>query len=156
MGTTNKAWPQEHSDELVRLLQLSELSFAEIAEQMNADLGTNYSRDAVLGRAWRMNHCKARPPVSPEMQAQRKQARITRGAAKRKAERWAAKPWLANRAECATEKKRIRAQFAASGTPKTSRAYRMHLPKIPEMTKTELRAMLTNAVQNTAAMEVVQ
>lgn len=37
--------------------------------------------------------------------------------------------------------------------PKTSAAYRNHLPIMPDMTKTELRAMLATAVANTAAME---
>jgi len=37
--------------------------------------------------------------------------------------------------------------------PKTSAAYRNHLPIMPDMSKAELRAMLAAAVANTASME---
>lgn len=45
-----------------------------------------------------------------------------------------------------------REQFRASGANVYSAAYRKHLPHIPEMTKGELRAMLAQAVANTARM----
>jgi hypothetical protein len=40
-----------------------------------------------------------------------------------------------------------------SATSKTSKAYRLALPPIGEMTKAQLRAMLSEAVENTAAMQ---
>lgn len=43
------------------------------------------------------------------------------------------------------------AQFRANGTSLYSAAFRKHLPRV-QMTKAELRAMLTLAVQNTAAL----
>jgi len=53
--------------------------------------------------------------------------------------------------------KELTATHKAAGLPpvtKTSAAYRNQLPGIGERTKTELRAMLTEAVRNTAEMSV--
>jgi hypothetical protein len=40
----------------------------------------------------------------------------------------------------------------AVGTSKTAPIYRNQLPRLPEMSRNELRAMLTQAVRNTAEM----
>ena len=72
---------------------------------------------------------------------------------KKRALRWAIKPWLADRAEerekREAEKKIVRQRFIAGGMTKTSPAYRKHLPKLSEMSKSDLRAMLKAAVENT-------
>jgi hypothetical protein len=49
-------------------------------------------------------------------------------------------------------KREVREGFLARGATPTSAAYRKHLPPLPDMTKGELRAMLTQAIQNTAAL----
>ena len=160
MAGNNTFWPQEHSDMLSNLLKTTSLSFAEIQAQMNAALKTSYTRNAILGRAYRMNHCITRPPVAPEIRAQRKRERLIRLNEEKRKRRWAAKPWLAQRAERtkerAEEAKRVRAAFDASGASRTSAGYRKHLPKLPEMSRSELRGMLADAMRNTAALEVVQ
>lgn len=51
------------------------------------------------------------------------------------------------------EKRMVCARFLARGASPHSVAYRKHLPPLPEMTKSELRRMLREAVQNTAAMQ---
>ena len=140
------------------LIAGSSLSFSEITTQMNAALGTSRTRNAILGRAYRTNHCITRPPVAPEIRAQRKRERLIRRNDEKRAKRWAAKPWLATRADRSKEReeeaKRVRAAFDASGTSRTSPGYRKHLPKLPEMTRNELRGMLADAMRNTAAMVV--
>lgn len=55
--------------------------------------------------------------------------------------------WLAE------EKEETRQQFRARGSSPYSAAYRKHMPRIGEMTKGELREMLAQAMQNTAAMQ---
>jgi len=130
------------------------MTFTEIQTEMNSVLRTSYTRNAILGRAHRMGQCNTRPPVSLEEQALKARARITRRSNKKKAERWLAKPSLAERAIRAEEQKRIRAMFDESGASRTSPGYRKHLPRLPEMNKTELRGMLADAMRNTAAMGV--
>jgi hypothetical protein len=152
MAANNTLWPQEHSDMLSSLLKTTSLSFSEIQVQMNAALKTYYTRNAILGRAYRMNHCITRPPVAPEIRAQKKRERLTRLNEKKKAQRHAAKPWLATRADRAKEQKRVRAMFDATGTSRTSAGYRKHFPRLPEMTKDELRGMLADAMRNTSVM----
>lgn len=49
-------------------------------------------------------------------------------------------------------KRDVRKQFLARGATTTSAEYRKHLPPLPEMSKSALRAMLAQAAQNTAAL----
>lgn len=49
-------------------------------------------------------------------------------------------------------KSEVLAQFRACGSSPYSAAFRKHLPRQPEMTKGELRAMLAQAIANTARM----
>ena len=156
MAAASTMWPQEHSDMLSKLLTTTSLSFSEIREQLNSVLRTSYTRNAVLGRAYRMNHCVTRPPTPPEIRAERERVRQIRYNEKKREQRHAAKPWLATRASRAEEQKRVRAMFDATGASRTSAGYRKHLPRLPEMNKTELRGMLADAMRNTAAMEVTQ
>ncbi len=46
----------------------------------------------------------------------------------------------------------VRMMMLARGATKTSAAYRKHLPPAVDMSKTAMRAMLTQALQNTAAL----
>jgi len=46
----------------------------------------------------------------------------------------------------------IREAMLDRGATKTSAAYRKHLPPMPDMSKGQLRAMLAQAAQNTAAL----
>ena len=154
MVASNTLWPSAHSDMLSRLIATTSLSFAEITTQMNAAFATSYTRNAILGKVYRMGQCNTRPPVTPEEQALKARARITRRSNKKKAERWLAKPSLAERAKRAEEQKRVRAMFDATGTSRTSPGYRKHFPRLPEMSRSELRGMLADAMRNTAAMEV--
>lgn len=73
-------------------------------------------------------------PEHIEMMAERRRARDrARGALYRAAKR---------------EKRKI--ALVANAVPKTTVAYRKLLPRMPEMSKNELRAMLAEAVRNTA------
>ena len=49
-------------------------------------------------------------------------------------------------------KQEVRQTLVARGFSKGSLDYRKHLPQMPEMSKAQLRAMLAQAVQNTAAL----
>ncbi|WP_027528415.1 GcrA family cell cycle regulator [Bradyrhizobium sp. Ec3.3] len=63
-------WASEHSDAL-RDYFLKGLSFAEIGKEINARFGTNYSRNAVIGRAKRMGLAATKqmpaPPIAPHL-----------------------------------------------------------------------------------------
>lgn len=62
MAPTNLGWPQEHTDALLPLIAAG-LSGGEIAKQLNKQLGTSYSRNAVIGKATRLNlKCAGRAP----------------------------------------------------------------------------------------------
>lgn len=118
-------------------------SFRDMVGYINRNFGTDYTRSSLIGRAHRMGY--KRP--APVARAATKQRNLSK---KAEGKRWKAEP----SAERKAEKKQIRASFVAKGTSKTSRDYRIHLPKLPEMSRSELRAMLSDAVRNTALMEV--
>lgn len=65
-------WPSEHSDAL-RELFAKAMSLSEIAREINARYGTNYTRNAVLGRGKRMGMaqrpCGGGSSVPPRMSA---------------------------------------------------------------------------------------
>lgn len=52
----------------------------------------------------------------------------------------------------AKTQKEIRENMAAQGASRHSVAYRKHLPPAPEMSKSKMRDMLAQAMQNTAAL----
>ncbi len=148
--TKGTAWPDEHSAILKSMI--GEYSYADIAEIMNAKLGTSYSRSAVLGRAQRMGFCVPRQvgPSSEAIENRRQRERFKKQ--RRRDRRWAANPSLKEKYLRSQEKRANRKMMLAGGATKTSAQYRKHVERAPEMTKNELRAMLTLAVQNTAAM----
>ena len=152
-GKLRNAWPEECTAFLLSLVPDCTLSYSDIAERLNLKFGTALTRSAILGKAQRLGLCKRAPPRTgrsiTSVQAAKK-----RQNEKRKAERWAANPDLALRAERILEKRKIRAEFLARGAKPTSREYRMHLPRLPDMSKAELRDMLADAVRNTARMEL--
>jgi hypothetical protein len=142
---------------LTLLITTTPMTFSEIRSKLNKDLETSYTRNAILGRAYRMNQCVKRPEISPEIRAERRRAVQIAKSAKKKAERHAAKPWLAERApktNRAEERRRVLAMLNDSGVSRTSPSYRRQFPKLPEMSKSELRGMLADAMRNTAAMGV--
>jgi GcrA cell cycle regulator len=58
-------WAPEHSDAL-REYFAKRMSYAEIAQAINAKFGTTYSRNAALGRAKRMGLTSASPAREPD------------------------------------------------------------------------------------------
>lgn len=111
------------------------------ARRIGRELGC--TRNAVIGKLHRL---KAPPPVPKQPIERGRPARrdpvIVKANAKARQDRYLSK-----------HKAQVRAQFRMNGASPYSAAYRKHLPMLPDMTKGELRAMLSTAVQNTAAMQ---
>jgi hypothetical protein len=152
-------WLDLHSEAL-KAFVLQGLSFTESSKKLNAEFGTSYTRNACIGRAQRMGVAgklkRGRRPK--ELIAKENQTRWKLNGARRKAQRWAVKPWLAQREAQIEARRREREEVGKrvmeSCKSKTSATYRNQLPRIGNVTKTELRAMLASAVSNTAAMEL--
>lgn len=152
-------WLEIHSEALRGFVKLG-LSFTESAKKLNSEFGTSYTRNACIGRAQRMGVAgklkRGRRPK--ELIANENKARWKLTNTRRKAQRWAAKPWLAQREAQIEARRREREEVGKrvmeSCKSKTSATYRNQLPRIGNVTKTELRAMLASAVVNTAAMEL--
>lgn len=147
-------WLDLHSEALKGFVERG-LSFIDAAKKLNEDFGTNYTRNACIGRAQRMGvagHLK-RGRRPKELVAKENKARSKIRLQRKKAERWAAKPWLADREAERKQREEIGKRVMASCKSKTSATYRNQLPRLGDVTKTELRAMLASAVSNTAAME---
>jgi len=143
-------WPAEH-DALLKSLRADNFSFSEVANEINSRFGTDYTRNACIGRSRRIGICEQRVYRTTGNPKEWAAAAV----AKRREKRWAANPSLKARYERLQEMKKNRAMFASNGATKTSAGYRMHMPRLPaDMSRNELRAMLTAAVQNTAAMVV--
>lgn len=149
-------WTEER---IKRLKQMRDegYSASQIAEKIGAA-----SRDAVLGKMFRLGMCSPMP-VKLAKSAELYRARQARMNVKRREKRHEVKPYLVQLYESrerrareakmlAEEKTRARAIIAARGATKTSAAYRTHMPRIGDMSKSQLRAMITQAVQNTAAL----
>jgi len=115
-------------------------------------LQIGYTRNAVLGKVFRLGLEKRaeriRPviykPAAPRPRRHRDAYQMER-IRERQRERYNER-----KASRAGEQK---AYLKNCKAPKTSAAYRNHLPIMPDMTKNQLRAMLAAAVINTAAME---
>lgn len=120
--------------------------------------GIPATRNSVIGAITRMNMTESdkevvrrRRKTEPDLVCTR-QKNNKRLSERRREQRWAANPDLKAKYE---RQQQNRALMLAGGACKTSPAYRKHLPRLPEMTRNELRAMLSAAVQNTAAMAVL-
>lgn len=159
MVAKNRVWPDEHVEALKSIFSTN-LSFAEMAARLNAQLGTNYSRSAIIGRSQRLGFRNPVPNRKPNGSSSRLEYHRLVGVRRREA-RWAANPMLRVHYERKLEREKYREQVRAEGIKrslahgdsKTSAGYRKFLPRIGELSKDELRAMLAEAVQNTAAME---
>src|SRR3954464_3406139 len=71
-------WAREHCDAL-REYHAKGMSYAEIAEAINAKFKTDYSRNAAIGRAWRIGLIDPErpkpPPITSAPQVQRTRER---------------------------------------------------------------------------------
>jgi hypothetical protein len=149
-------WPQAHIDEFKQLVAAGLMSFSEIAETLTASCGRFYTRNACIGKSQRLGLAK---PVKIGLRMT-PEARTKRLVVSRRLKRWARNPGLEERYDPARyrhrakERKGLRARFLAGGVSKTSPMYRKHMPRLGDLTKLELRAMLALAVANTAAMEL--
>jgi hypothetical protein len=103
-------WLEIHSEALRGFVKLG-LSFTEAAKKLNSEFGTSYTRNACIGRAQRMGVAgklkRGRRPK--ELIANENQARWKLTNTRRKAQRWAAKPWLAQREAQIEARRRERA-----------------------------------------------
>jgi hypothetical protein len=116
-------------------------------------LALELTRNSVIGKIIRLKlpEPAEKLPVIADRSYIRQLPEIT--AEKRRArERRYARARSEKRKHCFEAKKDVRAQFLARGASPHSAAYRKHLPPLPEMSKGELRAMLAQAIQNTAAL----
>jgi hypothetical protein len=148
------AWTDLQSYALKSLIERG-FSFAETAVRLNREFGTGYTRNACIGRAQRLGFSgNMRPPLPKEEAKLNVKRRSQFRAERRKAERWAHNPNLAIVAERKAERAQHAKRVMASCRSKTSPTYRNQLPRVGNMTKNELRAMLAGAVVNTAAMEI--
>lgn len=141
-------WTPEQDELLKRLLPT--LPHSKIAEAISKHFNVVCSRFASIGRAHRLGAPRkaTRPPaLPPEVLAKR-------AVDKRREKRWAADPTLANKYERLQQLAANRSLMLANGATRTSKEYRKHIPRQREMTKGELRAVLSQAVRNTAAMGI--
>lgn len=134
-------WTDERVEALLKLWGEG-YSAAQIGAKLKA------SRNSVLGKLFRLKtpepmHKKA---IVRNRVYARQPAEITRANARARQQRYQAN----RRLEALVG---IRSRLAARGSNRYSAAYRKHLPHLPEMTKGELRAMLAQAFQNTAALQ---
>ncbi len=127
--------------------------------QIAAEMG-DLTRSAVIGKVHRMrlngrnySNGPVQPKLSPEERRQLKNERRNLAERLRRQNNPHAYSFDAARKR---EKRRKEALsvMRSSNARTTSAEYRKHLPKIPEMTRNELREMFAQAVQNTAAMGV--
>jgi hypothetical protein len=144
-----KPWPQEHNDYLRQLLADGN-SRSEAATALNETFGTTYTRNACIGRARRLDVAQQGRQPTYSCSEERKAAALLR----KREKRWAADPSLKARYERLQAMKKNREAQIERGSTKTSAEYRRHVPKLANMTRGELRAMLAQACQNTAALEI--
>jgi hypothetical protein len=111
------------------------------AKQIAAMLGNGISRNAVVSKVRRMDLTRT----------EGHEVRLRANGPKRIRKKHPA-GYVRPRSNRDEERKRNAKLMLAGGARKTSAAYRKHLPRIGEMTRNELRAMLTTAIQNTANM----
>lgn len=145
-----RAWPAPHCEKL-RALVKDGLTYRDAAARLNGLFGTDYSRNACIGQLRRMGARPQRASQPPAGPAVLRQRAIDQKRAKR---REAAPRLIAEQQAREREAAQTLERMRATQTPRTAACYRKHLPHLPEMTKAELRQMLTTAIQNTAAMGV--
>lgn len=120
--------------------------------QISAEIGV--SRGAVLGKVWRLKleNPGGKPTTNATRVYVRQPLEITKANARERNKRYR----LKNAAQRGTDPQAgLRCRLLSQGAAPTSAIYRKFLPRAPrDMTRADLRAMLTQAVQNTAAMVV--
>lgn len=111
------------------------------------------TRNAVIGKINRLGlpAPDMKRPVISDRAYSRQCPEIIKARASERQRRYREKK---KRTQALDAKRAVRARFLARGATKTSREYRVHMPRLADMTKGELRAMLSQAVQNTAAMGI--
>lgn len=140
--STFRPWPPEKRARLVELAA-SGMNAMDIGAEMGRSL---YSILTYCGRngIHVIKYSPEQQAVYDERAAQRQQARNVRKTA-------------ANKARLIAKRKAIAAQAATRVVPERTKMavheLRAKFPVRQDMTKTELRAMLAEAVQNTAAMQ---
>lgn len=150
-------WSDEHTTEFKRLAETG-ISYAEVAGAMNEKFGLSVTRNSCIGKANRLGlqrsenrYCGLSAIERRNRAEAKRSAYFKQRGADRKAARWAAKPWLEARAERLKERIERAKEVRATCASKTSPTYRKNLPRAPEMTKSEMMAMLRAAVENTRA-----
>jgi len=122
------------------------LSASEVAKHVGV------SRSAVLGKLWRLGAAPpaGKKPIVIRRVYTRQPIEVTKANARERVKRYRLKVKLERPFEAGQE---ARERLLERGASTTSAVYRRHLPQIPvDMTKGQLRAMLAQAVQNTAAL----
>lgn len=111
------------------------------------------TRSSVIGKMSRLKlpQPEAKLPVVKDMSYIQQLPEVTK-AKRRERERLYHKAWSARRRASLDTKREVRERFLARGATTTSAEYRKHLPPLPDMSKSALRAMLAQAIQNTAAL----
>lgn len=113
----------------------------------------NCSRNAVIGKVTRLGLPEpgSKLPVVRDMSYIRQIPEV-KAAKRRERERIYAKVRREKQKHDIKTKREIRQRFLERGASPYSAAYRKHLPPMPEMSKSQMRAMLAQALENTAAL----
>ena len=141
-----ESWDDERVATLTRM-------WAEGHSATRIGVALDMSRCAVMGKIARLSL-----PVPAEKlpviidYSYRRQCSVENREARREKARLNEMAYRDRRRNSLKTKQDVRAQFLARGSTTTSPEYRKHLPPAPEMTKVQLRAMLAQAIQNTAAL----
>jgi hypothetical protein len=148
----SSAWTDAQRKTLKTLIDTG-FSYSTAAGSLNRQYHTTFSKSACIGQ---MNQMRLRAGGVVVKRATKRGEGLTakQKAIKRREKRWAENPSLEDRYKRLQSMAANRKRTLAMGDTKTSKAYRSHLPKVSNMSKAELRAMLSQAVQNTAAMGV--
>lgn len=112
-----------------------------------------FSRGAIIGKISRLGlpPPQKKLPVIIDRSYTRHVSPAEIAERKRKKRLYDAKRWEERKLLIET-KREVRQRFLADGASPYSAAYRKHLPPMPEMSKAQMRAMLAQALQNTAAL----
>lgn len=134
-------WTEERVEQL-KALWADGLSSTRVGVMMGL------SRNAVIGKVHRLK--LPIPALKQEVIRNRVYARQVRDGAWKAKQAKRKRSWRARVKVKAQAEARERLLFC--GHSRTSSAYRDQMPKLPEMTKGELRSMLADAVRNTAGL----
>ncbi len=148
MTVARYVWPDHHSIALEGCIAAG-MSYSQAAVEINEQFSERYTRNACIGRGRRMG-LKSSALSGPHVYL----APAERRRRKNERERIRRMDNLADKERRDRDRKEARGIMLSRGAKTTSAEYRKHLPPLPEMTKSELRAMLAQAIQNTIDMGV--